>query len=67
MENAMSELANMAYAITAIAVGSFIVGHMVVGRHYKRKGGTKRYVELVSSIATVMCLVAGFSAYFRYL
>lgn len=57
----MNLIEGRVYYLIAIAIGSFLFGHVLVRYYLRTKGVSKKYKDLVSSLVTMVCLIIGFA------
>ncbi|QCF27608.1 hypothetical protein [Hydrocarboniclastica marina] len=62
-EEAFSALQDQVYWSMGIAVLSFFIGYILVALFLKRRGSSKKTIEMAAIAVTTLCLIAGFSAY----
>jgi hypothetical protein len=65
MEATMADASTAVYSVLVIIILAFVVGRIGVGAYVRRSGGTERFVELASSLTTLVILVGGVLLYVR--
>lgn len=65
MESAMANASSTVYSVMLIIVLAFVVGHIGFGTFVRKKGGSAKLAQLVSSLATLIVMSCGVLMYVR--
>lgn len=65
METAMANVSATVTSVLIIVVLAFVVGHFGFGASVRKKGGSAKLAQLVSSFTTLIVLLGGVMLYVR--
>ncbi|AMO67052.1 hypothetical protein DOK_12837 [gamma proteobacterium BDW918] len=65
METTMANASSSVSSVMVIVVLAFVIGNAGVGTYVRKKGGSAKLAQLVSSLTTLIVLLGGVMLYVR--